>query len=367
MRWIWEDKNWPNFKWDDEILMPICREIHLKIGSLGTKAGMAGKDISIMAELDSLLKNILKSSEIEGENLDVHSVRSSLARRLKIKEKFQPVTAKTEALAELQFDIFRKTDETVSLKRLYGWHKLLFPETEVRDIKVGKFRGNVPMQVVSGRIDKPKIHFEAPPKKILKKEMETLLKWFNSTRNGSLDPLIRAGIVHFWFVTIHPFEDGNGRLARILSELALAQYENRTLKLYSVSSVIFDHRKEYYSVLEKTQKGNLEITEWLKWFLDIVNLSISESLKNIDKTLSKKRFWEKNYNKEFYPDQKKLLNLMLNSDSERFENGVSAKQYQKINKVSKATATRHLSELLEMGCLYMLPGGGRSTRYQVKI
>jgi Fic family protein len=197
--------------------------------------------------------------------------------------------------------------------------------------------------------------------------MKSMLKWFEETRSDlEFDPFIRSGIIHLWFLTIHPFEDGNGRLARIVSELALAQYDKKSSKLYSVSSVILDKRKEYYFLLEQIQKGGLDITKWLAWYLEILKQAIHESLDGIEKILYKTNFWKTFHALNLLPEQKKILNLMLDSKNSQFDNGISAMQYQKITKVSKATATRHLAELVAVRCLKKLSGGGRNTRYALR-
>lgn len=364
MTWIWEHKNWTDFTWKEEKVNPICREIAFHLGALSSRTGVVEKNQSAKAELDSLLKNIITSSAIEGENLNVFSVRSSIAKRLKLKVDKFPTTDKTEGLAELQFDILRNTEKKVTINRMYQWHRWLFPEGESKNIAVGKFRGKTPMQVVSGRMDSPKVHFEAPPRDRLVKEMKTLIDWFfASGKDLSYDPFIRAGISHLWFVTIHPFDDGNGRLARILSELALAQFENKTIRLYSLSSTILDKRKEYYSILEKTQKGKQDITEWLVWFLEALKLSIQESINRIEKVFYKTIFWREFSGLDLSPEQKKVLNTMLDSETDQFQSGISARQYQKLTRLSKATATRHLTELAALGCLKKLSSGGRSTGY----
>jgi Fic family protein len=362
MSWIWEKKNWPQFYWDEVKILKICNQIHFQLGKLTAKCGIIDSKLSEQAELDCLLQNILKSSEIEGESLNVESVRSSLAKRLKIKIPLKNTSARTEGVADLQMDVFRETSRKLNLQRLYQWHRWLFSGEENWIILIGGFRQKNPMQIVSGRLENPTIHFEAPPSKGLKKEIRSFLNWFEGSRN-SIDPFVRAGISHLWFLTIHPFEDGNGRLARILSELALAQYESRTIRLYSLSSAILDHRKEYYEYLEKSQRGELDITHWLGWFLKVVQHSLFKSNQNIDLILFKKRFWDIHREKELLPEQRKILNLMIHSDTFQFRDGVSASQYKKITKVSKATATRHLTDLFKKKCLKKLPGEGRSTKY----
>ena len=194
--------------------------------------------------------------------------------------------------------------------------------------------------------------------------MKSLLDWFEESKMDiGLDPFVRAGILHLWFLTIHPFEDGNGRLARVFSELALAQYNQKCAKLYSLSSSILENRKDYYSRLETTQRGDLDITNWIEWYLSVLKDSILNSIAKIEKLISKTRFWRNFNHLNLLPEQKKIHNLMLDSNSNQFDEGISASQYQKITKVSKATATRHLTDLLTLGCLKKLPVGGRSTKY----
>ena len=285
MKYIWEQKDWPNFFWDKNVTDPICREIAFQLGALRGRVGVLENEESLQKELDNLLKNILHSFEIEGENLDAHSVRSSLAKRLKINSAKKLETKKSEGLADLQMDVLKKSNSKMTKSRLFGWHKLLFLESE-KDVAIGKWRKKETMRIVSGRLDKPKIHFEAPPHNKIEKEMKILLEWLNNPKDNT-DPFVKAGIVQYWFLTIHPFEDGNGRISRYLSELILANYNNCCIRMYSLSSTILKKRKEYYEILEKSQKGSLDITEWLRWFLNVLLKSIcllnfSRLLRNLD-------------------------------------------------------------------------------------
>ncbi|MEM7183249.1 MAG: Fic family protein, partial [Spirochaetota bacterium] len=349
MLYIWERDDWPNFHWQEQKISPISRKIYYILGTLDAHAGILQADESLEKEMDALLQNILYSFAIEGEILNVHSVRSSLAKRLNMEISRDLATAKTDGLAELQMDVLRNSQQKLTLKRLYRWHKWIFIGSG-QDIPIGKWRGKEPMQVVSGRLDAPKVHFEAPPYNQIHVEMRKLLSWFQQTKNH-LDPFVRAGIVHLWFLTLHPFADGNGRLARNLSELALAQDNAKCAKLYSLSSVILKKRKEYYQILEKTQKGNMDITSWLQWFLFCIEQSIANSLLQIERIVFKTRFWKKFSMVVFKKEQKKVLNALLQVETEQFVDGISARQYQKIANVSKATATRHLVELVTIGCL----------------
>ena len=235
-----------------------------------------------------------------------------------------------------------------------------------RGIRVGTLRGDEPMQVVSGRLDRPTIHFEAPPRLGLELQLDTFLDWFEVSRTQTdLDPLLRAGIAHFWFVTLHPFDDGNGRLTRTITDLALAQGEAQAIRFYAMSASILEDRSGYYRVLENSQKATSDITEWLEWFLQTLLRSLQQAIARIESVLAKSRFWQAHRESGLSAEQIKVLNRLLDGGERGFEDGISAAQYQAVSKVSKATATRHLTDLLERGYLKRLPGGGRNTRYKI--
>jgi Fic family protein len=368
--WIWQQPGWPTFTWQNESITPLLRHcVDLQGRLLGKIAGV--DELSECQNiLDTLLQNIVTSSAIEGEQLNVGSVRSSLARRLGIHEQ-GPTTVRSEGLAELMLDATQGYDHPLSLQRLFTWHRWLFPETPEgvsKAVLVGQLRDEVPMQVISGRIDRPTVHFEAPPRDGLEEQMAIFLDWFAKSRDASdLDPLLRAGIAHFWFVTLHPFDDGNGRLTRALTDLALAQGERQAIRFYAMSTSILEDRAGYYQVLESSQKGDLDITRWLVWFLATLLNSLEQALARIDRVLSKARFWNAHRADGLLPEQVKVLNRLLDGGPRGFEEGINAAQYQAVAKVSKATATRHLTDLLEKACLVRLPGGGRSTRYQINV
>jgi Fic family protein len=245
----------------------------------------------------------------------------------------------------------------------------LFPDSNdglLKPILVGQLRDEAPMQVISGRLDKPTVHFEAPPRIGLEDQLTGFLDWFaNSQSSVELDPLLRAGIAHFWFVTLHPFDDGNGRLTRALTDLALAQGERQAIRFYAMSASILEDRAGYYRILENSQKGGMDITHWLAWFLETLLRSLEHALLRIDRVLVKARFWNVHRAHGLLPEQVKVLNRLLDGGPRGFEDGINAAQYQAVAKVSKATATRHLTDLLNKACLVKLPGGGRSTRYQI--
>lgn len=374
LKWIWQRARWPAFTWDAHTLAPVLRACTQAQGRLLGMMGAAGTHASAQSELDALLQNVITSSAIEGEQLNVGSVRSSLARRLGL-ESDERVTPRSEGLAELMLDATQQHQAPLTPERLMRWHSLLFPDSSSllsNNILVGVLRGSEPMQVVSGRIDRPVVHFEAPPREGLEKRMDDFFYWFNSSQfDTTLEPLIRAGIAHFWFVTLHPFDDGNGRLTRAITDLALAQAESQAIRFYAMSASILNNRQEYYRILEASQRGALDLTAWLSWFLRTLLHTLDQAVLRIDRVLANARFWQQHRKDGLSLEQIKVLNRLLNGDlladkaGTGFEGGISAAQYQAVAKVSKATATRHLSDLLEKGCLQKLPGGGRSTRYQI--
>lgn len=375
IQWIWQQRNWPSFTWDVERLAPLVRSCTQTQGRLLGMISASGTVASEQSELDALLQNVITSSAIEGEQLNVGSVRSSLAKRLGMASD-ERVTPRSEGLAELMLDATQHHQTPLTSERLMRWHTFLFPESSsllANRVRVGALRGVEPMQVVSGRIDRPVVHFEAPPRDGLEKQLEGFFYWFNASRTDStLDPLMRAGIAHFWFVTLHPFDDGNGRLTRAITDLALAQGENQAIRFYAMSASILENRQEYYQILETSQRGGMNLTPWLEWFLHTLLHTLEQAMQRIDRVLAKARFWQQHRKDGLSAEQIKVLNRLLNGDllSEKngagFEGGISAAQYQAVAKVSKATATRHLADLLEKGCLVKLPAGGRSTRYQIR-
>lgn len=370
---IWQQPDWPDFNWQTERLAPLLRDCVQVQGQLMGMSSSVSHSLSAQSELDALLQNIVTSSAIEGEQLNVGSVRSSLARRLGLELiDGNNVSQRSEGLAQLMLDATRHFDQPLTLARLFDWHQWLFPEQDsnlsARPIRVGALRGDDPMQVVSGRIDRPTVHFEAPPRLGLEQHLQTFLAWFEASRSqANLDPLLRAGIAHFWFVTLHPFDDGNGRLTRTITDLALAQGEAQAIRFYAMSASILEDRSGYYRVLENSQKATVDITEWLEWFLKTLLRSLRQAMVRIESVLGKARFWQAHRESALTVEQTEVLNRLLDGGEHGFEGGISAAQYQAVAKVSKATATRHLSELLERGYLRRLPGGGRNTRYQINF
>ncbi|MGI2175195.1 Fic family protein [Shewanella ulleungensis] len=363
--WIWQRVDWPNFIWDEKVIEPKLRDIRFHQGMLLGKMSSQPKDQK-QSMLDTLLANIIHSSAIEGEKLNAFSVRSSLANKLGLsEEKPFPTTERTDGLAEIMLDAVENLDSPLLLERILQWHERLFPEgyTLFNPVIGGQLRGDEPMQVVSGRIDKPTVHFEAPSRDVLESELDVFIRWFNDSREDpALDPLLRAAITHLWFVTLHPLDDGNGRITRLLTDLALAQAERQSVRFYAMSVAILANRKSYYEILEQSQKGELDITAWLIWFLNTLGETFTKVLEEIDQTVFKTHFWRNVDQTRLSSEQVKVLNQMLDGD---FDQGINTSQYHKVAKVSKPTASRHLAALVELGCLVKSEAGGRSTRYKL--
>jgi Fic family protein len=375
--WIWQSPAWPNFCWQEPLVQPLLRECHKRMGTLAGKASLSSSE---HVSLDTLLGNILASSAIENEQLNAASVRSSLAKHLGISEaEPYPTSERSEGLAKMMADALQLHQQPLTIERLFQWHRWIFPQesqSTLHTIRVGELRGTDSMQVVSGRLDKPTVHFEAPPRDALENELEGFIRWFNSPEHNeknspALDPLVRAAIAHLWFITIHPFDDGNGRLTRALMDMALAQGDEQSIRLFAMSVAILDNRKGYYDILEQTQKNTetvdqkLDVTPWIEWFLSTLLTSVESAINAIDRTLAKTAFWQRFNDTPFSAEQRKVLNRLLDGGPTGFENGISAAQYQKVSKVSKATATRHLADLVAKGFIEKMPGGGRSTKYKV--
>jgi len=375
--WIWQHPHWPHFDWQADAIATPLRVATLAQGELLGKARGSAPAVQAGFTLDAMLQNLIDSSAIEGEQLDRDSVRSSLARRLGLDDAVtRPPEARGEGLAQITLDATQNLAGPMTAARLLQWHAWLFAGDDGlfgQRIRIGDWRGPDPMQVVSGRIDRPTIHFEAPPRDGLEARIDDFLAWFNASRtDATLDPLLRAALAHFWFVTLHPFDDGNGRLTRALTDHALAQGEAQSIRFYAMSVAILADRKGYYRELEAAQRcepdAPLDLTPWLAWFLATLRSAIADALGRIDRVLDKSRFWAEHHARELSAEQVKVLNRLLDGDTpERggFADGISAAQYQSVARVSKATATRHLADLLAKGCVRRLPGGGRSTRYQI--
>ncbi|MBC8323320.1 MAG: Fic family protein [Candidatus Marinimicrobia bacterium] len=365
--WIHEHKNWPNFNWDTGKLASKLADIRYQQGLLLGKMKGLGFTLKSEANLNTLTNDVIKSSAIEGENLNPEEVRSSIARRLGLDVAgLVPSNRNVDGVVELMLDATQNYAAPLSKERLFGWQSALFPTgySGIRRITVGGWRTaeSGPMQVVSGPIGRENVHFEAPHSDHLENEMKRFIKWFNSTQEN-VDPVLRAGLAHLWFITIHPFEDGNGRIARAIADMSLARADGISERFYSLSTQIESERKGYYQILETQQHGTPEITGWLKWFLECLGRSITGAEKSLSNVLFKSRLWEEiNRQPPVNKRQHLIVNRMLDDDLEGYMN---TSKYAKLAKCSADTALRDIQTLKERGILIQNPGGGRSTSYRL--
>lgn len=368
MKYIWQCDSWPKLTWDGNTLLSLLGRARLLQGNLLGRVKRLGFRLGEEAQADILTEEAIKTAAIEGERLNPQMVRSSVARHLGLREAgLIPATRSVDGLVEVILDATQKYDEPLSADRLKRWHAALFPSgySGLHKIRVGRWRGKEPMQVVSGPLGKEKIHFEAPPGETVDAEMREFLCWWESSRKGT-DGILRAGLAHFYFVTIHPFEDGNGRIARALTDMALAQDENLNVRYYSLSSQIMEERNGYYDILEKRSKTtSTDVTKWLVWFLECFERAIQRSDKIIGNVLAKADFWQEHAQTELNVRQKKVLNRMLDAGPGGFEGGLTTRKYVSMTKTSRATAFREISDMIDKLVLLQLPGKGRSVHYDL--
>lgn len=362
--YTWELPQWAKFEWNRERLTKPLTEARYKQGALLGQMQTLGFQLREEATLKTLTEDVLKTTEIEGEKLDQAQVRSSIARRLGMDVAgLVPADRHVEGIVEVLLDATRNYDQPLTNERLFGWHAALFPtgRSGMRRIIVGAWRDDHagPMQVVSGPIGKEKVHFVAPPAGRLDGEVRAFLEWFNS--EIELDPVIVSGLAHLWFVMIHPFDDGNGRIARAVADMVLARSEGNRERFYSMSSQIRQERNVYYDVLERTQKGTLDVTEWLEWFLGCFSRAVNNAQVTLGSTLHKARFWEKYAAQPINERQRKVLNRLLDG----FEGKLTTSKWAAINKCSQDTAYRDILDLVERGILRRNASGGRSTSYSL--
>ncbi|MFZ4404053.1 MAG: Fic family protein [Pseudobdellovibrionaceae bacterium] len=364
MQYIHQLKNWPKLTWDKDFLLTKTEKVRLNQGRLLGKMERLGFKNQKEAILQTLTEDILKTSEIEGEFLDRNQVRSSVARQLGMDVVGLVKSERNiDGLVEMMLDATQNYETPLTTERLFAWHAALFPtgHSGISKIRVGAWRNDAkgPMQVISGPVGKSKIHFQAPDAKKIIKEMGYFLKWANSKK--PIDALLKAGIAHFWFVTIHPFEDGNGRIARAIADMFLARSEDSPQRFYSMSTQISTERKTYYNILESTQKGNLDITNWLEWFLSCLDRALTNSEYILSKILKKATFWEININIKFNDRQRKVINRLL----EGLEGKMTSSKWAAIAKCSQDTASRDIEELLKNKILKKNPEGGRNSSYSL--
>ncbi len=363
--WIHEHQDWPNFTWDTNALASKLAAVRHRQGRLLGRLEGLGFELTREASLRTLTNDVVKSSAIEGENLNPEEVRSSIARRLGIDiAGLIPASRDVEGIVEMMLDATQQFAKPLTKARLFDWHAALFPtgRSGMHRITVGAWRtlNADPMQVVSGPIGKEQVHFEAPNAARLEKEMQAFLEWFG---NGpDIDPVLKAGIAHLWFVTIHPFEDGNGRIARAIGDMALARADGTPDRFYSLSSQIEAERKDYYAQLEKQQRRTPDMTGWLEWFLDCLGRAISSAETTLGHILFKAQLWGRINQKPVNARQRLIMNRMLEDD---FKGPINTSKYAKLARCSNDTALRDIQDLKERGIFIQNPGGGRSTSYRL--
>jgi Fic family protein len=363
--YIHERPDWPRFHWDQRSLVEKLAAVRHRQGRLLGRMEGLGFNLRQEAVLQTLTEDVLKSSEIEGEKLDSEQVRSSVARRLGMDiGGLKAVDRNVEGVVEMMLDATKNFDQPLTAERLFSWHAAMFPtgRSGMNRINVGTWRDDShgPMQVLSGPIGRERVHYEAPAAARLPSEMSTFLDWFNSNSEG--DWVVKAAISHLWFVTIHPFEDGNGRIARAIADMALARSERSSQRFYSMSAQIRQERSEYYDILEKTQKSTLDVTPWMDWFLGCMGRAIDEAQKTLESVLVKARFWESVATVSLNDRQRMMLSRLL----EGFEGKLTTSKWAKLAKTSQDSAARDIARLVEYGILMRNPGGGRSTSYSLR-
>ena len=369
-KFIWQKTSLSNLFWNNAALMKQLGACRFQQGSLLAQMRALDLEIRQQARAEVLIEEALKTSEIEGERLDPKAVRSSVARRLGLPTAGLPDVRNQHAdgVVEILLDATQGFDKDLTIERMFGWHAALFPTgySGLHKILVAEWRDDREgsMQVVSGPIGREKIHYQAPPANNIDAEMYHFLNWWVTGRE-EVDGLLRAAVAHLWFVAIHPFEDGNGRIARTLTDMALAQDESLEARYYSLSSQIMADRESYYSVLEKTNKGDGDLTEWILWFLDCMSRAIDRSNDLLANVMRKSRFWQRNAQLELNERQCKVINRLLEAGPDGFEGGMTNRKYASMTHVSRATAQRELADLVEKKVCLANPGGGRSASYRL--
>lgn len=362
LRYIYQRDNWPNFNWDQPELALLLATIHQRQGRFLGRMEALGFKLRSEAMLETLTLDVIKNSEIENEFLDPDQVRSSIARKLGLEiAGLIRADRNVEGAVEIMLDATQHYDQPLTKERLMNWQAALFPtgRSGMYPIVVADWRTDAqgPMQVISGSYGRERVHFEAPTADQIENEMTRFLAWFN--QNQAIDPVIKAGIAHLWFVTIHPFEDGNGRIARTIADLQLARADQSSQRFYSMSAQIKLERSLYYKILEQTQKGNLDITNWLEWFLTCLNHALTLTESTLGKVLHKAHFWEVHQMEIFNDRQRLMLNKLL----EGIEGKLTSSKWAKMTKCSQDTASRDIQDLIDRGILHKEAAGGRSTSY----
>lgn len=362
--YIHELPDWPKFRWDRNRLAERLAAVRHRQGRLIGRMEALGFPLRSEATLENLTQEVLKSSEIEGEILNREQVRSSIARRLGLDiGGLTPADRHVEGVVEMMLDATEKYSEPLTEERLFGWHAAMFPtgRSGMKRIKVGGWRDDAsgPMQVVFGPLGHERVHYEAPPAHRVAAEMTAFLDWFNG--EVAIDPVLKAAVAHLWFVTVHPFDDGNGRIARAIADMALARSEGTAQRFYSMSAQIRQERNAYYEILERTQKDDLDVTPWLEWFLGCLDRAFDGAERTLADVFRKARFWEKHAGAAFNDRQRDMLNRLLSG----FEGKLTTSKWAQIEKCSQDTALRDIGDLVARGILRKDPAGGRSTSYSL--
>jgi Fic family protein len=362
--YIWEQTDWPSMTWHRGQLLELLSEVSHAQGRLLGRMHDVGFDLRREAQLATLTEDVVRTSEIEGEKLDSGQVRSSIAQRLGIDAGgVAAVDRNVEGVVDMMLDATTNYALPLTADRLFGWHASLFPtgRSGLHKVAVGKWRDDTggPMQVVSGVMGRQRVHYQAPPSARLPEEMDRFLNWFESS--GKTDALLVAGLAHLWFVTIHPFDDGNGRIARAIADMALARSESSAQRFYSMSAEIRRERDAYYTTLERTQKGSLDVTQWQEWFLSCLDRAIKGSLDVLGGVLNKARFWQSIAQQPLNARQTLVLNKLLDG----FEGKLTTSKWAKLAKSSQDTAYRDILDLVDRGILRKDPSGGRSSSYSL--
>ncbi|MEY4875896.1 MAG: hypothetical protein RL708_1045 [Bacteroidota bacterium] len=362
---IHQQDNWTNFTWKTEDIINLLSEVRNLQGRLTGKMEALGFNLRNEALLETLTTDVLKSSEIEGEILNPDQVRSSIAKRLGMEIAGSvEFDRNIDGVVEMMLDATQNCFKPLTKNRLFDWHAALFPigRSGMYKITVADWRKDTtgPMQVVSGAMGKEKVHFQAPDSNLIENEMKKFINWFNNY--DKIDLVIKAAVSHLWFVTIHPFEDGNGRITRALTDMLLAKADGSNQRFYSMSAQIRQERKQYYNILEKTQKGNLDITEWIQWFLQCLINALKSTDLILSKVLLKADFWNTHSKTNINDRQQKMLTKLLDS----FDGKLTSSKWAKIVKCSKDTAIRDINDLINKNMLQKESAGGRSTNYELK-
>jgi Fic family protein len=362
---IYQSEQWPSFVWRLDAFLNLLSEVRNLQGRILGRMESLGFDLRNEATLETLTLDVLKTSEIEGEYLNPDQVRSSIARRLGMEIAGSVESDRdVDGIVEMVLDATQSCFKPLTAERLFDWHASLFPtgRSGMHRITVANWRTDStgPMQVVSGAMGKEKVHFQAPESSLLASEMSRFINWFNT--DNELDLVLKAAVAHLWFVTIHPFEDGNGRITRTLTDMLLARSDKSSQRFYSMSAQIRLERKQYYEILEITQKGNLDVTDWIKWFLNCLIKALKSTDTTLNRVLFKADFWNKQAKTVMNERQKKLLNNILDG----FEGKLTSSKWAKIAKCSKDTAIRDINDLIKKDILIKEEAGGRSTNYELK-